>query len=182
MTESLDLGRPQSGDVLDLILDDHRLFESLLRQLRDVRSDRDAVRRAFATLHVAHAEAEERARLPDAAPQGRHLRARGRARRGGARRGARGAARRSSRPSRPRARTSRTLVEELATAVNHHLTEEELTILNPAREEVDEEVRQRLGADFAEERNGQIEADCGDLENVRAIVEKAEKEGMLDDE
>ena len=27
-------------------------------------------------------------------------------------------------------------VEELAKVVNHHLTEEELTILNPAREEV----------------------------------------------
>ncbi len=36
-------------------------------------------------------------------------------------------------------------VEELAKAVNHHLTEEELTILNPAREEVSEEVRDELG-------------------------------------
>ena len=26
MTESLDLGRPTSGDVIDLILDDHRRF------------------------------------------------------------------------------------------------------------------------------------------------------------
>ena len=59
MSESLDLGRPTSGDVLDLILDDHRRFEALLRELRDISSDRDAVRRAFAALHVAHAEAEE---------------------------------------------------------------------------------------------------------------------------
>ena len=57
---AIDLGRPVSGDVVDLILDDHRRFEGLLRDLRDSSSDRDAVRRAFATLHVAHAEAEER--------------------------------------------------------------------------------------------------------------------------
>ena len=59
MTDNLDLGRPTSGDVIDLILDDHRLFEALLRDLRDKSSDRDAVRRAFSALHVAHAEAEE---------------------------------------------------------------------------------------------------------------------------
>ena len=57
---AIDLGRPVSGDVVDLILDDHRRFEALLRDLRDSTSDRDAVREAFATLHVAHAEAEEK--------------------------------------------------------------------------------------------------------------------------
>ena len=57
-------------------------------------------------------------------------------------------------------------VEELAKAVNHHLTEEELTILNPAREEVGEQVRAELGEAFATERNASddaaIDADCGD--------------------
>ena len=52
----IDLGRPISGDVVELILDDHRRFETLLRDLRDSSSDRDAVRQAFSTLHVAHAE------------------------------------------------------------------------------------------------------------------------------
>ena len=37
-------------------------------------------------------------------------------------------------------------VEELAKVVNHHLTEEELTILNPAREEVGERVRAELAS------------------------------------
>ena len=36
-------------------------------------------------------------------------------------------------------------VEELAKAVNHHLTEEELTILNPAREEVGRAGPRRAG-------------------------------------
>jgi hypothetical protein len=57
---AIDLGRPVSGDVVELILEDHRRFETLLRDLRDSSSDRDAVRDAFATLHVAHAEAEEK--------------------------------------------------------------------------------------------------------------------------
>ena len=59
MTSSPDLGRPDTGDVIELILDDHRRFEELLRQLRDSSQDRKAVRGALATLHVAHAEAEE---------------------------------------------------------------------------------------------------------------------------
>src|SRR5688500_1754007 len=57
---TIDLGRPVSGDVLDLILDDHRRFQALLRDLRDSSSDRDGVRQAFAALHVAHALAEDR--------------------------------------------------------------------------------------------------------------------------
>ena len=73
-------------------------------------------------------------------------------------------------------------VEELATALNHHLTEEELTILNPAREDVSEKVRLELGEAFATERNAQLDADCGSIDNVRRIVEAAEREGLLDDD
>src|SRR5688500_17200139 len=59
MTNAIDLGRPTSGDVIDLIIDDHRRFELLLRQLRDTTMDRDAVRKAFADVLIAHGEAEE---------------------------------------------------------------------------------------------------------------------------
>ena len=61
--------------------------------------------------------------------------------------------------------------------VNHHLTEEELTILNPAREEVGEQVRADLGERFAEERNAQIDDDCGRVTNVRSIVRRGEAQG-----
>ena len=84
---AIDLGRPVSGDVVDLILDDHRRFEALLRDLRDSTSDRDAVRRAFATLHVAHAEAEEKFVYPQLRRKRAVTAHEGRARRGGARRG-----------------------------------------------------------------------------------------------
>ena len=177
----LDLGHPISGDVVDLILDDHRRFEDLLRQLRDSSTDRDAVRRAFAALHVAHAEAEERHVYPVLRKKraiGEHE---------------------EEHSEEEHAEGNEALlavlelkgtdtqsfddaVEKLAEKVNHHLTEEELTILNPAREEISDQVRAELGLAFAQERAAQIEADCGRLENVRSIVARAEREGLLSDD
>ena len=180
-TTPLDLGHPIAGDVVELILDDHRRFETLLRQLRDSSSDRDAVRQAFAALHVAHAEAEEKHVYP-ALRKKRAI-----------------TAHEEEHGEEEHAEGNQALlavlelkgtdtqafddaVEELAKAVNHHLTEEELTILNPAREEVSDQAKADLGLKFATERNAQIEADCGRIENVRAIVARAEKAGLLDDE
>ena len=177
----LDLGHPIAGDVVELILDDHRRFETLLRQLRDSSSDRDAVRQAFAALHVAHAEAEEKYVYPTL----RKKRAI--------------TAHEEEHGEEEHAEGNQALltvlelkgtdtqafgdaVEELAKAVNHHLTEEELTILNPARQEVSDQAKAELGLKFATERNAQIEADCGRIENVRAIVARAEKAGLLDEE
>lgn len=178
---TIDLGRPQQGDVIDLILDDHRRFEALLRELRDSSSDRDAVRSAFAALHVAHALAEEELVYPK-------LRRRGAVGEHEAEHG-----------EEEHAEGHEALlavlelkgtdtqafddaVEELATAVNHHLTEEELTILNPAREEIGEQVRAELGVAFAAERNRLIDDDCGTLTRVREIVAAARRGGLLDDD
>jgi hypothetical protein len=71
-------------------------------------------------------------------------------------------------------------VEELARVVNHHLTEEELTILNPARNDVGKKARHDLGTAFADERNAQIDADCGRISNVRRIVSEAKEEGLIE--
>ena len=178
---TIDLGRPVSGDVIDLILDDHRRFESLLRDLRDASSDRDAVRQAFSALHVAHALAEEKLVYPK-------LRRKGAVSEHEAEHG-----------EEEHAEGHEALlavlelkgtdtqafddaVEELATAVNHHLTEEELTILNPARDEVGEQVRAELGAAFAAERNRLLDDGCGTLTQVRAIVASARREGLLDED
>ncbi|MEP6856267.1 MAG: cation-binding protein, partial [Pedococcus sp.] len=75
-------------------------------------------------------------------------------------------------------------VEDLATALNHHIGEEEQTILNPARTEVSEDVRQDLGVKWATERNRLLEAGAGSVTNVREIVAKAHHDGLLpaDDE
>jgi hemerythrin superfamily protein len=181
MSTPIELGRPVSGDVVELILEDHRRFEQLLRQLRDSTSDRDAVRKAFAALHVAHAEAEEKFVYPalrrkDAideheAEHGEEEHAEGNEK-----------LLKVLELKGTDTQAFDDAVEELATAINHHLTEEELTILNPAREEVSEETRAELGEKFATERNAQIDADCGSVDNVRRLVKEAEQEGLLDDE
>jgi hypothetical protein len=178
---TIDLGRPVQGDVVDLILDDHRRFEALLRELRDSSSDREAVRRAFSALHVAHALAEEELVYPT-------LRRKGAV-----------SAHEAEHGEEEHAEGHEALlavlelkgtdtqafddaVEELATAVNHHLTEEELTILNPAREEVGDQVRAELGEAFAKRRNELLDDDCGSLTQVREIVASAERQGLLDED
>jgi hypothetical protein len=180
MTTPIELGRPVSGDVVELILEDHRRFEQLLRQLRDSTSDRDAVRQAFAALHVAHAEAEEKFVYPT-------LRRKDAIDEHEAQHGEEEHAEGNQKLltvlelSETEGEDFDDAVEELATAVNHHLTEEELTILNPARHDVSDEVRADLGEKFARERNRQIDEDCGNVDNVRTLVEEAEKEGLLDE-
>lgn len=179
MDTAIDLGRPTSGDVVDLILEDHERFERLLRQLRSSTSDRDAVRQAFAALHVAHAEAEEqfvyprlqRKRAVDAeeAEHGEHEHAEGNE-----------ALLAVLECAGTDTQTFDDAVEELARVVNHHLTEEELTILNPAREDVGDQVRAELGETFATERNRQIDEDCGRVENVRRLVNKARRDGLIE--
>ena len=181
MSTPIDLGRPVSGDVIDLILEDHRRFEALMRQLRDSTSDRDAVRKALAALHVAHAEAEERhvypqLRTKDAiteheAEHGEEEHAEGHE-----------AMLKVLELKGTDTQAFDDAVEELATALNHHLTEEELTILNPAREEVGDRLRGELGQAFATERNAQIDDGCGTLTHVREIVAAARREGLLDHE
>jgi hypothetical protein len=178
---TIDLGRPTQGDVVDLILDDHRRFEELLRDLRDSSSDRDAVRSALAELHVAHAVAEETHVYPK-------LRRKGAVGEHEAEHG-----------EEEHAEGNEALlallelkgtdtqafddaVEELAEKLNHHLTEEELTILNPAREEVGDQARAELGEAFLTERNRLLDEGCGSLAQVRQLVAAARKEGLLDED
>ena len=177
----IDLGRPVQGDVIELILADHRRFETLLRDLRDSTSDRDAVRRALAAVHTAHAIAEERHVYPklrrkDAiteheAEHGEEEHAEGH----------------EAMLAVLELKGTDTAafddaVEELARVVNHHLTEEELTILNPAREKVGERVRADLGALFAQERNSQLDQGCGTVARIRDLIAEARREGVLDGE
>jgi hemerythrin superfamily protein len=177
----IDLGRPISGDVVELILDDHRRFETLLRDLRDSTSDRDAVRQAFATLHVAHALAEERRVYPNLR---RRSAVTGHEAEHGEEEHAEGheALLAVLELKGTDTQAFDDAVEELAKVVNHHLTEEELTILNPAREEVGDQARAELGDAFAKERNQLIDDGCGTLTEIRKIVAAARREGKLDDE
>lgn len=173
--------RPTSGDVVDLILDDHRLFESLMREMRDATADREGAREAFAAVLIAHGEAEEEKVYPslrrkDAiddheAEHGEEehaqinqalldlLRCRG-----------------------TDTQKFDDAVEALNDVLQHHLTEEELTILNPARTEVSDAVRAELGSAFLQARSKHLDADCGSEANVAALVEQARREDVLSED
>ncbi len=116
-TTAIDIPRPTSGDVLERILQDHRLFEDLLRQDRAI------------TEH----EEEHGEEYDDA-------------------------------------------LEDLATVVNHHSNEEEQTILNPAREDVSVEERERLGTAWLARRNELLEQGCASPEQVAALLDEAAKQ------
>jgi hypothetical protein len=167
-----DLPRPQQGDVVELILDDHRRFEALLRDLRNEQNDRDVLRHQIAELLVAHGEAEESEVYPqlqrkdaideEEAEHGKKEHDEG-------------------------YETLLPLLEaeelydedfshhihEFSETLLHHLDEEERDILNPAREDVTEEERARIGAAWLAERNRMLDEGCGSLEQVRALVDKS---------
>lgn len=174
-----DVHRPVSGDVIDLIVADHYLMEHLLRQMRDDSGDREVARRAFAAVHVAHAESEERYVYPAfrerAREVGQHEVEHGNEEH------AEGteALLKVMELKGTDTKAYEDAVEELSSLVSHHLVEEELTLLNPARRDLSEKARLELGATFAAERRRQIDSDCGSLANLRRLVAEAKKSGDL---
>ncbi|HWV25943.1 MAG TPA: hemerythrin domain-containing protein [Aeromicrobium sp.] len=173
------LSRPTGGDVIDLILDDHATFEALLRRLRGSHDDRAEALRMLATLHVAHAEAEESQVYPklrrkgvvdeEEAEHGEHEHAE-----------AHQALLAVMELSSLSGDQFDAAVEELTSAISHHLAEEELTILDPARDDVTPAVRGELGRAFCEERNRLIDSDCGTIDVVRDLVDQAEDDGLIE--
>ncbi len=166
---------PQSdGDVVEIILADHRWFEEALRELRDVRSDRPAVLADLATVLIAHAEAEESKVYPSLrrkqaideheVEHSEHEHAEGNE-----------ALLALMEVGDPSSEEFGDKTHELSEALSHHLDEEERDVLNPARTDVEDSVREKLGAEFGTERMRLIDADCGSLENVRQIVAAAKE-------
>jgi hemerythrin superfamily protein len=177
---SIEIGQPVSGDVIDLITDDHRLFERLLRQLRDETQDRDAVRRAFAAVLIAHGEAEEELVYPvlrrQTADVGEHEVEHGHEEHAEGNEALLALLELKGTGTQAFADAT----EELSNLVSHHIAEEELTILSPARAAVSERVRHDLGEQWAARRNQLIDEDCGAIANVRRLVEDAKRSGVLD--
>ncbi|MGH3367454.1 MAG: hemerythrin domain-containing protein [Nocardioidaceae bacterium] len=164
--------RPTEGDVIDLILADHRLFEELLRQLRDDTNDRDGLRTILSRVLVAHAEAEEMVVYPQfrkrrsldsgKAEHGMHEHDEGH-----------GALLELLTLKDTGGDEFNQALHELSTALHHHVDEEEREMLNPARREVSDQVRAELGAAFARQRIAQMDDDCGSVENVQSLVDRA---------
>lgn len=177
---AIDLGRPVEGDVIELITDDHRLFERLLAQLRDTTQDLDAVRQAFADVLIAHGEAEEELVYPvlrrRTADVGEHEIEHGHEEHAEGNQALLKVLELKGTDTQAFADA----VEELSNLVAHHIAEEEITILSPAREDVGPRIRAELGEKWAARRNELIDQRCGRAENVRRIVAAAEREGVLD--
>jgi hemerythrin superfamily protein len=165
-----EIPRPESGDVVELILEDHRLFEHLLRELRNDQNDRDALRHQIAELLVAHGEAEESKVYPqlerknaideEEAEHGEKEHQEG------------------YETLLALLEASDLYGEEFAKSVHefsetllHHLDEEERDILNPARGDLSEEDRGKLGAAWLADRNRMLEEGCGSPEQVRGLIE-----------
>jgi hemerythrin-like domain-containing protein len=162
------------NDVVDLILADHRRFEELLREVRNVEADQEAALSELSAILVAHAEAEEKEVYPTLRRRSDDV---------GEHEVEHGAEEHDEGHEAllevleigdPDHEDFGEAVEELTKALAHHLDEEERTILNPAREDVSDEVRERLGKAFKEERQRQLDDDCGDIENVRRLVEQSD--------
>jgi hemerythrin-like domain-containing protein len=157
---------------VEIILADHRWFEEALRELRDVQSDRAAVLADLATVLIAHAEAEESKVYPqlrkkdaidsEEVEHSEHEHDEGNE-----------ALLELMEVEDTDSEEFSEKLHELSEALSHHLDEEERDVLNPARTDVSEEVRRQLGDAFAEERARLIDAGCGDIANVRKIVEAA---------
>lgn len=169
-----EIPRPTEGDVVDLILTDHRLFEDLLRELRDVTSDRRQVVATLAELLVAHGEAEEskvyRALEQRDAIEDEEVEH-------GEREHDEG-----YQTLLPLLEADEVDTDEFSAAIHefsetllHHLDEEERDILNPARTDVSDGDRARLGAVWAAERNRLLDERCGSLDDVRRLVRQAER-------
>ncbi|MFJ8467676.1 hemerythrin domain-containing protein [Streptomyces swartbergensis] len=157
-------------DVVELILQDHRRMEDLFRQMRSVEADRAGALREFADLLIAHALAEEAKVYPalkrykniddEEVEHGEHEHDEGNK-----------ALLDLLEVEEVGSEEWDDKLEELVEAVTHHADEEERTILNGARENVTMERREELGLAFSQERDRQLEAGCGSVDNVRKIVE-----------
>ncbi|MGJ3508625.1 hemerythrin domain-containing protein [Enemella sp. A6] len=179
---SFAIPRPTSGDIVDVILLDHQVMESLMRDLRNDSLDREAARQAFAALFVAHGEAEEDVVYPKLKRRARNV---------GSHEVEHGKEEHAEGMSclleLLEAKGTDTqkyddAAEKMSAYFYHHVVEEELTMLNPAREEIGAAARKQIGGDFLIARSKLLDDDCGRIENVRALVKQAIADGKIPDE
>lgn len=175
---NIELLQPTSGDVLELIIEDHRRFEELLRLCRRNDTDRAAARQALAELLVAHAVAEEEKVYPQLrrtrAISG-HLEEHGQEEHADIT---------EALLALLQAKSTETqkyddALEDLATAVNHHTNEEEQTILNPAREDASLALRAELGESWSDRRNQLLTQGCASATQVAKLLKEAVAKAVL---
>jgi hemerythrin-like domain-containing protein len=164
----------KNTDVVDLIIEDHRRFEELFRTMRNVDADRGAALQEFADLLIAHGLAEEGEVYPalkrfkkvddDEVEHGEEEHLEGNK-----------ALADLLEVSTVGSDEWDEKLEELVEKVNHHINEEEQTILNSARTEVPDERRAELGKAFTDKRKQELASKPGNLENVRKVIAAEEE-------
>ncbi len=172
--------RPASGDIIDVIIQDHRVMEALLRDVRNSSADREGARQAYSALLVAHSVAEEEEVYPalrrKTSDVGEHEAEHGEEEH------AEGLVALLELLEAKSTTTQKydDAAEKASNYMYHHFVEEELTILNPARTELGDADRMKLGSAFLAARSRLLDSDCGEIENVRRLVDKAVKDGTIE--
>ncbi|MFE0104855.1 hemerythrin domain-containing protein [Streptomyces sp. NPDC059009] len=154
-------------DVIELILEDHRTLEGLLRLMRSVEADRHAALHDFADLLIAHGHAEESVLHPPLRPyahtdfferiEAEHDE--------------------STRvllalldvPDIGSAAWDRRL-QQMAAAVCRHSDGTERTLLNLGRAQLDGFHRAELAQEFAETRHRMLRSGCGSADAVHGLL------------
>ncbi|WP_327364123.1 hemerythrin domain-containing protein [Streptomyces sp. NBC_01296] len=159
----------ENQDVVEAILKDHHTMEDLFRRMRSVEADREGALAKFSALLIAHGQAEE-TEVYGALKRFKHVD--NEEVEHGAEEHEEGneALLALLEVAEVGSDEWDSRLEDLVKAVSHHLDEEERSILNGARENVPDERRAELGAAFLRERERQLAADCGRIENVRAVA------------
>lgn len=160
-----------SNDVVDLILADHRRFQELFEQLRG-EGQREALTELAQTL-VAHAEAEEAEVYPtlrkfadvdnEEVDHGSEEHAEGHR-----------ALLDLLQAAESGQEDWKQELEILARSVNHHLSDEERTILRDAREILSTQRLNEMGEAFSSVRRQRLDEGCGRIEYVRDLVARSE--------
>lgn len=154
--------------IVELISDDHRRFEDLMRTVRDRTADRAGALDELSALLVAHAVAEEREAYPS-------LQKRDAADEEEVEHGEREHAAINAalllvlETNDVGAPEFEERLHELSEVLAHHLDEEERDLLNGAREELSPEQADEIGGRFASARQQLFDADCGSVRYVRSI-------------
>lgn len=137
-----------SGDVVDLIMQDHREVERMFDKLKEFPDTRAMVTPVLAALLIAHSRAEEAQVYPAAKETGdsdevahsqeEHTQAEALLKR--------------LVEADPESAKYEELLDELEDAVKHHVEEEESTVLPHMKEHLDERQRMELGKAFTDSR------------------------------
>lgn len=139
-----------TGDVVDLIMHDHREMERLFDELKSHPEKRPLLVPTLATLLTAHSRAEEEEVYPAARnetdgvdevahSQEEHLQAEQLLER--------------LADLDPQSATFDQVLDDLVESVSHHIEDEESTVLSTMRKQLDDERRAELGQAFAASRD-----------------------------